>query len=500
MAIVAATQQTPPALAQQGSANGLFSITPARREIEARPPRPLAPTDVFNGTQETFDVRVFPVLLTQNLTGAFDFTDDPVQLRKAQLTVSSTPDTFVLAPGQTRQVKVRWENIERGRFEAYVGLVFQGTPRKRGGAVGNVLRLLSINLLGLPNRPAPQGRFAGLQVQAIDKKLHFLIDVKNTGKVLGRPTQTRLLVRDAAGGLVLRKRWSGDVILPGVKRRFDVKANKVLEAGEYSATAEMRFGRGGLQRVTQKFTLVGPNELPTAQLAVATPVGSGEIGGQAHIRALVENKGSAPAGTRATVTLSFLAPALRQVALKRVVVPPLLPRSSRSLELDLGPSLRKGTYRVNIRYRDAAGAVRDVSADFSPTRPRSAADRFGDILKIALPVLGLLGLLLLIAYLVRRQRRLRERLEELERAGSGREAGAPPAPAADRPPASAVPVNVNTAGVDELSSLPGVGPRAAQRIVDHREEFGPFASIEGLRAVEGFDEERVRGLGEQAEV
>jgi competence ComEA-like helix-hairpin-helix protein len=46
-------------------------------------------------------------------------------------------------------------------------------------------------------------------------------------------------------------------------------------------------------------------------------------------------------------------------------------------------------------------------------------------------------------------------------------------------------VNVNAAGVTELSQLPGLGPATAQRIVDHRREHGPFASIEALLEVPG---------------
>lgn len=46
-------------------------------------------------------------------------------------------------------------------------------------------------------------------------------------------------------------------------------------------------------------------------------------------------------------------------------------------------------------------------------------------------------------------------------------------------------VNLNTAGVEELDSLPKVGPVLAQRIVDWRKENGPFKSVEELDAVDG---------------
>ncbi|GIV00630.1 MAG: hypothetical protein KatS3mg014_2245 [Actinomycetota bacterium] len=49
-------------------------------------------------------------------------------------------------------------------------------------------------------------------------------------------------------------------------------------------------------------------------------------------------------------------------------------------------------------------------------------------------------------------------------------------------------VNVNTATADELETLPGIGEVLAQRIVDHRTEHGPFASVDDLLDVSGIGE------------
>lgn len=46
-------------------------------------------------------------------------------------------------------------------------------------------------------------------------------------------------------------------------------------------------------------------------------------------------------------------------------------------------------------------------------------------------------------------------------------------------------VNINTASVQELQSLPNIGPAKAQAIVDYRTEHGPFKSIEDIRKVKG---------------
>lgn len=46
-------------------------------------------------------------------------------------------------------------------------------------------------------------------------------------------------------------------------------------------------------------------------------------------------------------------------------------------------------------------------------------------------------------------------------------------------------VNLNTASVEELQTLPKVGPKLAQRIVDWRNQSGPFRSVSDLDAVPG---------------
>jgi len=49
-------------------------------------------------------------------------------------------------------------------------------------------------------------------------------------------------------------------------------------------------------------------------------------------------------------------------------------------------------------------------------------------------------------------------------------------------------ININEATVEELDTLPGVGPSTAQAIIDYRTENGPFQSIEDLLNVPGIGE------------
>jgi competence protein ComEA len=46
-------------------------------------------------------------------------------------------------------------------------------------------------------------------------------------------------------------------------------------------------------------------------------------------------------------------------------------------------------------------------------------------------------------------------------------------------------VNINTATLDELNSLPGIGPTLAQRIIDYRAANGAFSTIEDIMNVSG---------------
>ncbi len=49
-------------------------------------------------------------------------------------------------------------------------------------------------------------------------------------------------------------------------------------------------------------------------------------------------------------------------------------------------------------------------------------------------------------------------------------------------------VDLNTATIEELARVPGLGERMAKRIVDHRAEHGPFRKVEDLGDVKGFGE------------
>jgi len=55
-------------------------------------------------------------------------------------------------------------------------------------------------------------------------------------------------------------------------------------------------------------------------------------------------------------------------------------------------------------------------------------------------------------------------------------------------------ININTASVDELTLLPGIGHTLAQRIVDYRSTIGPFRTISDLSNIEGIGDQKLLSL------
>ena len=72
---------------------------------------------------------------------------------------------------------------------------------------------------------------------------------------------------------------------------------------------------------------------------------------------------------------------------------------------------------------------------------------------------------------------------------SGTTAGGPPA----------APVNLNTATLEELETLDGVGPATAQKILDWRQQNGGFRSVDDLGQVPGIGPKKLAALHDKVQ-
>jgi competence protein ComEA len=61
-------------------------------------------------------------------------------------------------------------------------------------------------------------------------------------------------------------------------------------------------------------------------------------------------------------------------------------------------------------------------------------------------------------------------------------------------------ININTADLVELDTLPGIGPTTAQKIIDYRNQNGPFKSIEEIKNVSGIGDKKFEEIKDKIKV
>jgi competence ComEA-like helix-hairpin-helix protein len=329
------------------------------------------------------------------------------------------------------------------------------------------------------------------------------------------PVGGRVSVIDKSGRVRFRARVaSPDVILPKAVVDLPARlAKPVLEPGVYTLRGAWRANRYRF-RTSGTMRLFGPNTVATrgAQLLELDP-GDAWIGEPLELKVPFRNTGNVKFAPRVEAVVRPLGNRGAGKAYSQLngQPEPVAAGETGSVKLQLDTPPGKQAYQVDVRVYDGKRLFDAASTSLTPTEKPGLVTRIGNWIKdhaVLLVSLLVLLLLLAVAYAVWRSRRPRApvavRVAEPEPAPPplapvAAVAPAPPPPA----PVVASPngrVNINRAGVEELVGLPGVGRLAASRLVEYREAHGPFASLDDLRAVEGFHSERIQRLAGLAEL
>lgn len=505
MAAASAPAQT------QRKQQGIFGVNPGKVVRSARPPVSLGVTEVLNTTPDTtFRVSIFPALLTQAPSGGYGIDESKDSLLAASKILTVDTTSFDLAPGKQHAIRVHWNLLPRGSRFAGVAVVVTGRPLIKTNGILPLSRLLQVNLLQLPGTKGLDGKLISVTgAQGPGKTLVFTSRVRNTGLIPGSPARGHVTIADASGKVVVpRLDWGNGpagtaVVLPGFERDFPATLTKILPAGTYTATSAARFGRR-LTRVSQQFTLVGPNELPTVRVAFRGLGSSGFLGQPAKVSGKLVNTGTADVEVGVRLELSRVGrngqPG-KPIAGKTLSPTTLKPGAARAIDEELA-KVARGTYVFRLVALEKQKPIAEATTSFVSKKQRSFLDRFWAWVKdhaVLLIVVIALLLIALVAFLAARSRRkLREELEKA-RAAAAATPSTLATPAVPEP-ATAPAVNLNAASAQDLATLPGVGPVAASAIVAEREANGPFATVDDLVRVKGFGAARVAALRERISV
>ena len=261
LALSIACAAAPPAAAQAPVVN----LSPSQFPGVLEGPVRIGPMTLLNGTQESYRVRVFSVLLAQRRDGGIVVRDDRRTRARAGRILTTEVEPFGFEPGNARSVLARIRRVPRsGSF--YGGVLFQATPRPVRRAprrqIRNILQLTASVLLDPPARRRRVRLSAGsIRARSTGRRLRLLVAVTNRGNGYERVTG-RLAVRDSAGRVVARPRVKGLRILPRATVDLRAAVAGKLAAGSYRLSGSVRARRRRV-RATGAMRLFGPNQVAT---------------------------------------------------------------------------------------------------------------------------------------------------------------------------------------------------------------------------------------------
>lgn len=480
------------AVAQQESG---LTLSPSSAEGIARPNVLVGPFGLRNTSRVPFDVQLAPVLLAQRRDGGLTVGDSDASRRAAQRALRLNEGSFELPRGATRQFRARVELVP-ARGSLYAGVLFAAVPQEEEAeGIGNALELVATMYLHPPESER-RIRFATEPIRAEQggpRRLRFLVGVKNTGNYY-TTVNGRLRLLDQNGKRVFAGRLRGLKILPGavVDLPLETTPKELIPAGLYQAEADLE-SEGRRFEASGTIRLYGPSQVATRNAKLLDPSPEAYRGEPFELEVPYRNTGNVSFQPEAHVLIT------PQPTGRGIEVTPQVsetePRERGSITstVELPDDVETFLVRVQLKLEDRVLDERT----FSVTRVEKPSwfDRFRDWLaeNVLLVILVLLALVAAAGIAgLRYVRRLRARADK----GAAAVEQASPATVGtvveEQSPAELLDLNAATA--DELATLPGIGPRAAARIIDRREEYGPLASLEELSQLEGFDAERVEAL------
>jgi hypothetical protein len=239
---------------------------------------------------------------------------------------------------------------------------------KAGAVVAPTIRLTSNLLLQYPGRVRLDGRATALRVeQGAKRTLRFFARIRNDGNLHVKPS-ARLLVTSAAGQPLVRHGVHPENVLPSFERELPLDVTALLPAGDYHARLDARVGGRRSHREID-FTLVGPNELPTPKLQIAslqTP--QPDAGDDFSVDIALQNAGTGPITPAGALTLTRTGQT--HVVAKQPLRPSELSAGSKQkLTVDL-PGVPAGSYTLTARFADGPLVLAERTVVFdTDTRP-----------------------------------------------------------------------------------------------------------------------------------
>jgi competence ComEA-like helix-hairpin-helix protein len=282
-------------------------------------------------------------------------------------------------------------------------------------------------------------------------------------------------------------------ILPGVHLDVPGAIKTQLPAGDYELTGTLR-SRDKRFPINGRIRLFGPNQIATPDAKIVKFENPTAYRGEpVAIHAVFKNTGNIKFSPSAQINVGVLGadPKAKPLSTTKLSVESVAPGATGDVSGSVRLPDHGQQFQLTLILSDH-GKVLDTASLGVGVRPKPTSSFPWWIVVVVIALLLAAG-----GVAWRRRRNDRADLRVPAPAGPAASNTAPVERQADGPAAG---LNLNVATAEQLTTVPGIGPKAAQRIVEHRDEFGAFASVDALAEVEGFGEKRVEAVFPYLEV